>query len=186
MLFRSGMIIGLIVALNANERTLYEMGLSKGVFVFFAIFIGGVFIYYIKAVWREFQIFGNSDFGDISGPLAFGRFMIVSFIWLPIKSVYMTIKKIISYIIYLKQTSTVIASDSNAIRQMEEFMEYYRIRLQDKEADLETLINKNTSLDSNSFVRVLRANGEENADSMIRQATMTISENGEIVRSFAG
>lgn len=110
--------------------------------------------------------------------------MIVALLWLPIKSIYLTIRKIIYYIAYLSRTSSIIASDSNAIRQMEEFMEYYRIQLQNKEADLETLIKNNSSLSSNSFVNALRNSGEETADSMIRRATATISENGEIVRDF--
>ena len=98
---------------------------------------------------------------------------------------FMTAKKIFNCITYLKNTSTAIEEDSRALAQMRDYMEYTLVCSQNRGVDLSSLMNEGSALYNNTYAQTVRDQGEEVADAMLRQATTTIAENGEIIRGFA-
>ena len=98
---------------------------------------------------------------------------------------FMTIKKIIDCIRFLKSTSTAIEDDTNALAQMRDYMEYTKVTLANKGVDLNTLMQEGSQLYNNSYAHTVATSGEAAADAQLRRCTTTIAENGEIIRSFA-
>lgn len=98
---------------------------------------------------------------------------------------FITAKKIFNCITYLKNTSTAIEEDSRALAQMRDYMEYTLVCSQNRGVDLSSLMNEGSALYNNTYAQTVRDQGEEVADAMLRQATTTIAENGEIIRGFA-
>ena len=101
-------------------------------------------------------------------------------------AVWGTIQKLFYYTKYLIQTSGFIKSDTNALQQMADYMEYTQVRSQNVGVDLATLMKEDSQLYNNSFARNVAANGEANAAASIRGCVTSINENGEIIRNFAG
>lgn len=98
---------------------------------------------------------------------------------------FITAKKIFNCITYLKSTSTAIEEDSRALAQMRDYMEYTLVCSQNRGVDLSSLMDEGSALYNNTYAQTVRDQGEEVADAMLRQATTTIAENGEIIRGFA-
>jgi len=180
-----GMVIGFILGLS--------MGISAGSFggglVYGLIFagIGGVFWsfvkYYFSCLWEAIK----AGFDEGSGAGFIGAaigFAIMIFVGI-FKCIYYTIRNTIDYIVYLKETSGFIESDSAALQQMADYMEYTMIRNQNKGVDLETLLTQNSNLADNAYARMVQTQGEEQAEAALRGCVASINENGEIIRSFA-
>ncbi len=178
-----GMVIGFILGMSAGV----ESGDIGGGFVTGLIFacIGGVFLSAVKAyfslMWEALKIALSGNFGIIT---------IISLLFhlviLVIKCIWVTLSQTIRYIIYLRRTSGFIESDTQALQQMRDYMEYTLVRSNNKGVDLETLMNEGSELYNNSYAQAVRANGEEAADAALRQATTQINERGEIIRNFPG
>lgn len=100
-------------------------------------------------------------------------------------AVWGTIQKLFYYTKHLIKTSGFIKSDSQALQQMADYMEYTLIRSQNVGVDLETLMNEDSSLQNNAFAQNVLRNGEEQAEASIRDCVTSINENGEIIRNFA-
>ena len=101
-------------------------------------------------------------------------------------AVWGTIQKLFYYTKHLISTSGFIKSDSAALQQMDEYMEYTLIRSQNRGMDLADLMSQDSRLYNNSYAQNVMANGEAQAEASIRNCVTSINENGEIIRSFQG
>jgi len=173
-----GFILGLITGIESGG---FGAGLLSG--LIFAC-IGGVFLSAVKAffslIWDAIKIAFAGQFGILTiFSLIFQTIIIV------FKCIWVTISNTIQYIIYLKKTSGFIESDTEALRQMADYMEYTIIRNQNKGVDLETLLNEKSELADNTYAHMVHTQGEEQAEAMLRDCVASINENGEIIRDFA-
>ncbi len=172
-----GMFIGAIFGGSMGA----ESG-SVGWGILFGMCIGGCFWTFIKG-W----------FARIGGAISGGGFNLVSiligfilgFVIEAIVSVFRTVKKVIECIVYLKRTSGFIESDSAALQQMADYMEYTMIRNQNRGVDIETLLNQKSELADNAYAQMVRTQGEAQAEAHLRGCVASINENGEIIRDFA-
>lgn len=175
-----GIIIGLIIGISSTA------GGEPGEIALAAVAcagIGGVFLSALKSffslAWDVIKI-------AISGQ--FGWLTILSIIWnilvLVVKCIWYTISNTIYYISYLIKTNGFIKSDSEALNQMADYMEYTMIRNQNRGVDIETLLNQKSELADNSYAHMVQQQGEEGAEATLRECVATINENGEIIRSF--
>jgi len=135
-------------------------------------------------MWEAIKaVFSNLD--NTAGLI--GALIGLCFAWIVgvFKCCYYCIKNTIDYIRYLKRTEGFIESDTAALEQMREYMEYTRIRNQNKGVDLETLMEQGSELYNNSFAQMVRDRGEAAATEEIARAATRIAANGEIIRDFA-
>ena len=185
-----GMVAGFLLGFITQISSLYgTFGSALMAGIMYGL-IGGVFLRavkgYLNIAWEMLKSMllslGSKD-GVIVWIISCFWGMI-QMCWLFITCSYETITNTIRYINYLKRTSHCIEQDQLALQNMRAYMEYTLIRGQNKGVDLESLMNEGSELYNNSYARAVRNNGEEFADSMIRQATTTIAANGEIIRSF--
>lgn len=177
-----GIVIGFLYGLL--------MGLASGDFgaaVLSAVIgagIGGVFLSAMKAfaslTWEAIKIAFSGNFGVITIISLVFHVIVIVF-----KCIWVTITNTIDYIKYLKETDGFIESDRAALEQMREYMEYTRVRNQNKGVDLETLMSQGSELYNNSFAQMVRDRGEDAATAEISRAATRIAANGEIIRDFA-
>ena len=85
----------------------------------------------------------------------------------------------------MKKTEGFIESDTNALQRMKDYMEYTLIRNQNATLDINELLAQESKLADNSFAQMVREQGEDKAEAVIRGCTASINEHGEIIRSFA-
>ena len=146
--------------------------------------IGSVFLSamkaYLSAIWEAIKMCFSGEGGWIAAII----FLIIRSIVIGIKCIILSIVNTVRYIVYLKKTSHFIESDTAALQQMRDYMEYTMVCNQNKGVDLESLMSEGSALYNNSYAQAVRNNGEEAADAMLRQATTMIAENGEIIRNF--
>lgn len=176
-----GMVIGFIIGMSAGV----ESGDIGGGFVagLIGAAVGGVFLSAMKVffslVWDVIKIAFAGQFGVLT---------VLSIIWniivLIIKCIITTISNTVYYITYLRRTSGFIESDSAALRQMADYMEYTMIRNQNRGVDIETLLNQKSELANNSYAQMVQQRGEAGAEAALRDCVATINENGEIIRNF--
>lgn len=172
-----GLIFGIAIGAETDAGTAAVMGLIGAA-------VGGVFLSAMKVffslVWDVIKIAFSGNFGVLT---------ILSIIWEITKLIFQcfitTIKNTIYYITYLKRTSGFIESDTAALQQMADYMEYTMIRNQNRGVDLETLLNQKSELADNSYARMVQEKGEEGAEAVLRGCVASINENGEIIRSFS-
>lgn len=172
-----GMVIGAIFGASAGADS-GNVGLS----LFIGMCIGGCFWTFLKG-W----------FARIGGAISGGGFNLVSiligfilgFVIEAVLSVIRTIKKVIECLVYLKRTSGFIESDSAALQQMADYMEYTMIRNQNRGVDIETLLSQKSELADNAYAQMVRTQGEAQAEAHLRGCVASINENGEIIRDFA-
>lgn len=178
-----GIVIGFIFGFAGGITEGFGIALISGVI---GAGIGGMFLsfikLYLKCMWEAIKAVFSGDSAGIIGALI-GIF-IALFIGV-VKCIYYTIKNTVEYILYLKRTQGFIESDSAALEQMREYMEYTRIRNQNKGVDLETLMEQGSELYNNSFAQMVRDRGEAAATEEIARAATRIAANGEIIRDFA-
>ena len=175
-----GIVIGLIFGFSAGISDGFGAALITGII---GAGIGGVFLSFIKfyfsTLWEAIKVgFSNGLIAAIIG------FVIAIFIGV-FKCIFYTIKNTIEYIVYLKKTSGFIESDTAALQQMKDYMEYTLVRSQNKGVDIETLLKEESRLSNNSYAHMVQAQGEAQAEATLRGCVATINENGEIIRSFA-
>ena len=198
------MVSNNIAELEKNKKTIKTMFIATGIGMiigaivgmaggplgaFLGAMIGGSFWTFFKNCLVNFKD-ALVDFWKTDGDSAFGFMfaffrVMFGFLWQAVASVYRTIKKIIYYRKYLKETSGFIASDTQALQNMQDYMEYTQVRSMNQGVDLATLMSEGGQLRNNSYAQSVAANGEATADAHLRQCVTTIAENGEIIRSFA-
>ena len=176
-----GMAIGFIFGMSAGiESGDIGAGFLSG--LIFAC-IGGVFLSAVKAffslTWEAIKIAFAGQFGILTILSIIFQTIVIVF-----KCIWVTISNTFYYIKYLKDTSGFIDSDTAALQQMKDYMEYTMIRNQNRGVDLETLLNQKSELADNSYARMVQEKGEEGAEAALRDCVATINENGEIIRSF--
>lgn len=144
----------------------------------------GTFIkFYFSSLWEAIK--SGFKTGGLAGFIgAFIGFCIAIIVGV-FKCIYYAIKNTIDYIKYLKETSGFIESDTAALQQMADYMEYTLVRSRNVGVDLATLMNEDSELCNNSYAQSVVANGEEAAEANIRNVAATFNEHGEIIRSFA-
>lgn len=96
-----------------------------------------------------------------------------------------TARKLIESIYYWIKTAGFIKSDSEALVDMQAYMEYTLAMEGSSGMDLETMMSQDEALHDNSYAQMVLAQGENQAFNQMRRTVMTIAENGEIIRSFA-
>ena len=158
--------------------------------IFIFAMIGGAFLSAIKPIGSALidmtkGVIELAVGGSIISAIMQFLVGIVKFIIVAIQCTIRTIIKLVKYTNYLIKASKAIKADREALQQLKDFMTYMDVRQRNKGVDLEKLMGEGSELYNNSYARALRENGEEAADNMLRQATTTIAENGEIIRSFA-
>lgn len=176
-----GMVIGFIMGISMGA----ESGDAGSAFVtgLICMCIGGVFLSAMKAffslTWDCIKIAFAGQFGLLTVLSIIFNIIVIVF-----KCIWITLSQTVQYIIYLKKTSGFIESDTQALQQMKDYMEYTLVRSQNKGVDLESLMNEGSELYNNSYAQSVRDNGEAAADAALRQATTMINEHGEIIRDF--
>ena len=176
-----GMAIGFICGLSLGvESGDFASGLVGG--LVYAC-IGGVFLSALKAFlalsWEAIKIAFAGQFGWLTVISLFFNMAVIVF-----KCIFVTISNTIFYIRYLRETSGFIEADTAALQQMRDYMEYTQVLSNNSGVDLDTLMSEGSELYNNSYAQAVRDRGEAAADAELRQATTTIAENGEIIRSF--
>jgi len=85
----------------------------------------------------------------------------------------------------IKQCSEIIASDEHALQEMRDYFAYTQeMEKQATNVDLAKLANEGGSLFNNTYAKAVLEKGKETAKAELRQSVVTISANGEIIRSF--
>lgn len=176
-----GIVIGFIFGMSAGiESGDVGSGFVTGLI---CAGVGGVFLSALKAffslTWEVIKIAFAGQFGILTIFSIIFQIIVIVF-----KCIWITISNTFYYIKYLRETSGFIDSDTNALQQMKDYMEYTMIRNQNRGVDLETLLNQKSELADNSYARMVQEKGEEGAESALRDCVATINENGEIIRSF--
>lgn len=147
-----------------------------------AAFIGGCFwTFFVNLCKIIVNTFKNFAHGAIIGGII--RFFI-DLLKAVVLAIWGTIQKIFYYTKHLIKTSGFIRSDSRALQEMADYMEYTIVRSQNVGVDLATLMNEDSQLYNNSYAQNVMANGEASAENSIRGCVTSINENGEIIRSF--
>ena len=146
--------------------------------------VGGVFLSAVKAycsmLWEAIKIAFSGQFGIVTVISLIIQSAIIIF-----KCIGATVSNTYHYIVYLKQTSGFIESDTAALRQMQDYMEYTLIRNMNRGVDIQTLLQQDSRLADNSYAHMVQSQGEAQAEANLRGCVATINENGEIIRSFA-
>lgn len=156
------------------------MGETIGLIVAAALLGGSLWTYFKYIVLSCKAAYQKSR--SIWAPLI--GFILYAFIGMFV-AIFRTVKKIITYSKYLKRTSNFIESDTAALQQMADYMEYTLVRSRNVGVDLATLMNEDSELSNNSYAQAVVANGEAAAEASLRNAAVTFNEHGEIIRSFA-
>ncbi len=172
----AGLIIGFMMGIEDEIGTAFVCALIGAG-------IGGVFLsaakYFFSLVWDVIKIAISGQFGFLT---------VLSIIWgilkLIVQSFYYTVSNTIYYITYLKRTSGFIESDTAALQQMEDYMEYTMIRNRNRGVDIDTLLNQKSELADNSYAQMVQQRGEEGAEAAMRECVATFNEHGEIIRNF--
>lgn len=177
-----GIVIGFFAGVSAGIAEGSFLG-GIGIGLFYAC-IGGVFLsamkMYFVSIWEAIKLCFSGEGGWIAAIF----FLLVQCVIIAFKCIVGTVSNTIYYINYLKKTSGFIESDTAALQQMRDYMEYTLVRSQNKGVDLESLMKEGSQLYSNSYAQAVRDSGEQAADAALRQATTRIAENGEIIRDF--
>ena len=180
-------IVGMVIGFICGIESAFTTGDFAGGFVagLICACIGGVFLSALKAfavlTWEAIKIAFSGNFGWLTVLSLLFSVVVVVF-----KCIWLTISNTIQYILYLKRTQGFIESDTAALQQMRDYMEYTLVRSQNRGVDLEDLMREGSELYNNSYAQAVRDNGEAAADAALRQATTRIAENGEIIRDFPG
>ncbi len=182
-----GMVIGFILGVVAGSSGGVGSALLVGLIY---AGIGGVFLSFMKFYFSVAWEFIKDMFSSLaSGAGVVGIIfdvlsMVIKLCIGVVQSIYYTIVNTIYYIKYLKETSGFIESDTAALAQMKDYMEYTLIRNRNRGVDIETLLSQQSDLADNTYANMVKEKGEEGAEAAMRECVATINENGEIIRSF--
>ena len=177
-----GCIIGSIIGVIWGGSAGVEGSLIYGVL---CAAIGGsasnFFGRFVSAIPSFFVSTGNIVLSLCVGVIKF----MVCFFWYAICALFETIQKIAYYMSYMKKTEGFIESDTTALQQLKDHMEYTLVRSQNVGVDIDVLLKQESKLADNTFARMVQNKGENQAEAYFRGVTATFNERGEIIRSFA-
>lgn len=100
-------------------------------------------------------------------------------------AIWGTIKKIFTYTKYIIKTSGFIKSDSKALKEMADYMQFTQVMESNPDADLAELMAEGGVLHDNEFAKAVAAEGAEQAEAALKESTARANENGEVIRKFA-
>ena len=171
-----GMLFGFIIGYAAIQSEWWVTLLTT--------FIGGCLWMFIKNIFTSFKnLFTNIANGAWLG----GIFRLILDLFLSIfYAVWGTIKKLFYYTKYIIKTSGFIRSDTRALGNMRDYMEYTQVMARNVGVDLASLMNEGSELYNNSYAQSVATNGADAAQQALRQEAITFNEHGEIIRGFAG
>ena len=161
---------------------------SVGAGIFFGIIfgaIGGSALNFFKRFFGDvpsfFAMTGSILLDIIIGAIRCG----ISFFVYAIMAFIETVAKLKDYLSYMKETSGFIESDSAALQNMNDYMEYTMVMQNNRGVDLETLMQEGGELYNNNIARMMLEQGEDQTEAYMRECVTRIAENGEIIREFA-
>ena len=175
-------IIGIVIGALFGQGDLFLT-------IMFAM-IGGAFLSAVKPIGSALVecfkgIIELAAGGSIMAGIVQFLVGVVKFLIVAVQCAIRTIGKLITYTNYLRKATKAINADKEALQQLKDFMTYMEVKNRNQNMDLDALTKEGSELYNNSYARVLKEQGEQAADNMLRQATTRIAENGEIIRSFA-
>jgi len=139
---------------------------------------GASFLFALKMIAGFFLVMGGLGFilllivGGVALPVLF-------FLGIPI-SIYRYIKRKNQ----IKQCDEIIASDSGILQEMRDYFAYTQAMENNNGVDLARLAEQGSELFENTYAQAVLSKGEQEAQAELRQSVVTISANGEIIRSF--
>lgn len=83
-----------------------------------------------------------------------------------------------------KQAKEIMASDARALQEMRDYFAYTQTMESNEGVDLASLAAQGGVLFDNTYAKNVIEQGEQAAQAQLRRSVVTISENGEILRSF--
>jgi len=83
-----------------------------------------------------------------------------------------------------KQAKEIMASDARALQEMRDYFAYTQTMENNEGVDLASLAAQGGALFDNTYAKNVMEQGEQAAQAQLRRSVVTISENGEILRSF--
>lgn len=181
-----GAVIGMLLGLSfIGSGTVVEVIGATLILTVACAAIGGSFVVYIRGVASHLSGCFVST-GNIVLSICIG--IAIFIFWLAAYTVVAlieTVRKLISYTEYMKNTANYVEQNNRAIQSLQDYMEYTLVRNQNKGIDINTLLAEDSKLADNSFVRMVQQQGEDVAEASIRQQVAYINEFGEVVRDFA-
>ena len=173
-----GMIFGAILGATAIAGD----SSAPGWIPVLTAFIGGCLWTFIVNLGK---IFVNTIKNFARGAWLGGIFwLIIDLIKAIFIAVWGTIKKLFTYTKHLIQTSGFIKSDTQALQNLADYMEYTMVMSQNVGVDLASLMTENSELYDNSFAQNVMANGAASAEASLQGSVATCNEHGEIIRGF--
>jgi hypothetical protein len=178
-------IIGLIMGFGSGiEWGVGEAFLYGG----FGAAIGASLGTILGDVWLSFKVAVSMGWADKSMSsfgwgLVFGgvRALFMMFVS-PIIAIYQFVKRTNQ----IKRAEKIIESDSHALQEMRDYYAYTQVMERNASTgiDLAAMASSGGELFNNSYANSVMQNGEQKAQAGLRQSVVSISENGEILRSF--
>jgi len=168
----AGLLVGLIIGLadGAGAWSLLYAAVGACFWMFIKDF-GTTMLETLKSGLRE---------GLVGAIMSFVIGIIVALA----RAAFHTIVKLVTYTVHLIQTASFIASDTESLRRIHDYMEYTLTRAKYRGVDLDTLMNQNSVLANNSFALAVQTQGEAQAEQNLRDIFRTINEHGEIITTF--
>jgi hypothetical protein len=127
----------------------------------------------LKQLWRMLKCI------DAQAPIG-AMFEGIKLLLFPLVAIY----RIIVLRNQMSRANEIIASDERALREMRDYFAYTQTLESNKGVDLASLAGQGGALFDNTFAQNVLKQGEKAAQAQLRKSVVTISENGEILRSF--
>lgn len=177
-----GFAFGVIIGVSLTS-SMTDAGIMTWLLPIICGFVGGCLWTFITNLGK---IFANTIKNFANGAWLGGLFwLIIDLVKAIFIAIWGTIQKFFYYTKYAIKTSGFIKSDTRALQQMTDYMEYTQVMSRNVGVDLATLMNEGSELYDNSYAQEVAQHGEAQAEANIRRCVTSINENGEIIRSFA-
>lgn len=176
-----GTVIGALIALIVGVK---EVGIGGLIFIIPAAAVGGSFGTYVRGLISKIPGFFVSTSNIlISFLIGIAKFAFWFYAYIFV-AMYETIKKLICYHKYIKNTEGYLEENEKAMQSLNDYMEYTFVRNKNKNIDIKTLIKENIKFADNSFVKMVQEQGEDEANLIFQNQCRHLNEFGEIVQSF--
>jgi|GEM_PF-2019681 len=141
------------------------------------VFVGASFLtIFLSAVSAALEKNENGERNILGGLFVAVFLTLVS----PIISIYRFVERVRQ----IKQADEIIANDERALQQMRDYFEYTQIMEKSTGIDLAKLVEQDSELYGNTYAQSVLKNGEEAAQTELRQGAAQITANGEVIKNF--
>lgn len=172
-----------LMAIGALIGMAYSLSIDDPVMMVFFVPLGAVFFNFVKDFFRSigqsFRVIGETG-NELVGII----FFIFKLMYLFFKCIVVAVIKLIQNIIYLVKTSHAAESDSECLRQMQDYMQYTQVIHNNQGQSIENMVANDNTLLNNIFIKEYMNTGRNSAESTIKSATSTIIENNELINSY--